>query len=295
MTMRSESFAAFILSNRRPDRVFTYTALKKHGYTGRIFIVIDDADPTLEEYRRRYGEQVVVFNKAEVARSFDLADNFYEKTNVVVFARNAVMAIAERLNVATFIQLDDDYLDFWYKFDREGQYKHTRIKSLDRVFSAIVTFQAKTPAVTVCMAQMGDFLGGANSSYGSTIGLRRKAMNTFMCALDRPLRFVGRINEDVNTYVTDGQRGVLFLTINTVAVNQKKTQSNKGGLTEFYLDVGTYVKSFYTVMMAPSCVRISTMGKTDRRVHHKVLWRYAVPKIVDEGHRKPDKTAEEQP
>jgi hypothetical protein len=282
-----KDFAAFVLSNRRPDRVYTVTSLRKAGYTGPIFIVLDNEDPTIEEYRARYGEQVLVFDKEAVGKTFDLADTFYAKKGVVVFARNAVAALAKQHDVSRWIQLDDDYTDFVYKFDGEGHYRERKIRSLDRVFAALMQFQQTTPAVTICMAQNGDFLGGAKSRYGQAVLLLRKAMNTFVCSEDKPFQFVGRINEDVNTYVTAGMRGTLLCSINTVAIIQKQTQSNKGGMTETYLAAGTYLKSFYTVMMAPSCVKIGMMGQNHRRIHHRIAWRYAVPKIIDQRHRKP--------
>jgi len=282
----SESFAVFIATNQRPNRVDTYANLRRSGYSGRVFLVVDDGDPTLEEYRAKYGDAVLVFNKQTVAATFDLADTFHQQLGAVVFARNAIQALAKERQIDTYLMLDDDYTEFHYRFDRMGNYKGVRIKSLDRVFAALLAFHKATPAVTVCMAQGGDFIGGAQGSYGAGITLRRKAMNTFFCRADRSLRFLGRINEDVNTYVTRGTRGVLFLTVNAVSINQRTTQSNAGGMSDFYRQNGTYVKSFYTVLMAPSCVKISTMGRTDRRIHHLVLWRYAVPKIVDEKHRR---------
>ena len=64
------------------------------------------------------------------------------------------------------------------------------------------------------------------------------------------------------------------------SIDQKDTQSNAGGLTDIYLEVGTYVKSFYSVMAAPSCVKVSVMGDTSSRIHHAVTWKNAVPKII---------------
>jgi hypothetical protein len=135
------------------------------------------------------------------------------------------------------------------------------------------------------MAQGGDFLGGSASSAASAF-TKRKCMNSFICATDRPIRFAGRINEDVNTYVTQGGRGELFFTVLNLGLVQKSTQQNKGGMTELYLDKGTYVKSFYTVMFAPSCVQISSMGHKHRRIHHRVSWRNAVPLILREELKK---------
>jgi hypothetical protein len=68
--MRND-FAVFILSHGRPDRVETLGALERAGYTGRTYIVIDDEDPQGEEYRKRYGEKVLVFSKEAVAREID--------------------------------------------------------------------------------------------------------------------------------------------------------------------------------------------------------------------------------
>jgi hypothetical protein len=65
-----------------------------------------------------------------------------------------------------------------------------------------------------------------------------------------------------------------------VSLTQKQTQSNSGGMTDLYLDSGTYVKSFYSVMYAPSCVKVKAMGQTNKRLHHEVDWSAAAPCIV---------------
>jgi len=90
----------------------------------------------------------------------------------------------------------------------------------------------------------------------------------------------------VNLYSCGGRRGDLFFTIPNVGVCQKQTQSNSGGMTELYLDSGTYVKSFYSVMYAPSCVKIVDMGPVFRRMHHRVSWKHTTPCILDESFKK---------
>jgi len=87
------------------------------------------------------------------------------------------------------------------------------------------------------------------------LGIKRKAMNTFFCSVERPFMFLGRINEDVNTYVLLGIRGKLFFMIGNIYIKQKTTQQNPGGLTDIYLDLSTYVKLFYTVMYALHVLR----------------------------------------
>lgn len=70
------------------------------------------------------------------------------------------------------------------------------------------------------------------------------------------------------------------------SITQKTTQANSGGLTEFYLDTGTYYKSFYSVMFSPSAIKVSLMGDTQLRLHHKINWRNAVPVIIKEKYKK---------
>ena len=45
-------------------------------------------------------------------------------------------------------------------------------------------------------------------------------------------------------YVTLGSRGEKIFSVTDASLIQKETQANAGGLTDIYLDVGTYVKSF---------------------------------------------------
>ena len=156
-----ENFAAFILTNGRPDRVHTFKSLRKHGFTGRIYLVIDDEDRTRDEYIDRFGaENVLIFSKEEVSKTFDEGDNFGDR-RAIIYARNACFDLARAVGVRYFIQLDDDYTDFRYKTDREGRFVHRApIVDLDAVLEAFLAFYRATPALSVAFAQGGDFIGG---------------------------------------------------------------------------------------------------------------------------------------
>lgn len=287
MIMENEKFAVLILTHGRANNVITYKTLRRCGYTGDIYIVIDNEDSQADEYRRIYGDKVIMFDKPEIASRFDEGDNFHDR-RTITHARNASFEIAEQLGIKYFVQMDDDYTEFRHKYTQSLVYISKRdIKNLDGVFAAIVEFFKNIPASSVAMAQGGDFFGGDKGKDQSRLWLKRKCMNTFFCATDRRFPVSGRMNEDVNTYVPLGNRGKLFLTFYNVCVEQKRTQNNPGGITEAYLDWGTYVKSFYTVMYAPSCVKVSDMRSRVGRIHHVIDWNNAVPKIVSESLRKP--------
>lgn len=282
--MMKYNFAAFILTHGRPEHVYTYKTLRSQGYTGKIYIVIDDEDPTENEYRKKFGTEVVQFSKTEIGKTFDLGDNFVDKRGVIIYARNACFELAKQLGVEYFIELDDDYTNFSFRFNEKLDFKEKTIKNLDRIFEIMVNFYnaCGEKCITFAMAQGGDFIGGGAGTYGKEIALKRKAMNTFVCSVHRPFKFVGRINEDVNTYTSLTYRGAMMLSMPMLCMHQKRTQSNAGGMTEVYLESGTYLKSFYSVIYHPAGVRVKLMTTKYVRLHHAIGWRYTAPLIVRE-------------
>jgi hypothetical protein len=95
----------------------------------------------------------------------------------------------------------------------------------------------------------------------------------------------------VNTYTSLSRLGGVFLTIPRIEVIQSQTQTNPGGMTELYLDTGTYLKTFYSVMFCPSAVKVSGLYyfESKARIHHSVYWPSAAVQIIREAHRKPDR------
>lgn len=283
-------FATFILTHGRADKVLSYHALKKGGYTGQIYLLVDDEDKQLDAYIDKYGDEVIIFDKKKVAKSVDACDN-YGKRNSVVFARNYNFTIARELGLTHFWQLDDDYPQFGWAMNNDGDYITSNVvtRRLDPIIDACLDFLDDSGATSIAFAQGGDFIGGGDGRFARLAKegkFSRKAMNSFFFRTDADVTFRGRVNDDVNLYVECGRRGELFVTIPRLRLWQPQTQAEAGGCTDIYLEMGTYIKSFYSVLVAPSCVKIATMGGKHRRVHHMVKWANACPVILDEKYRK---------
>jgi hypothetical protein len=275
--METKDFAVFILTHGRADSVFTYKTLKKCGYTGLVYFIVDNEDKMIDQYINNFGEEYVkIFDKKMMADSIDEGNNF-DNRKVIIHARNACFHIAKDLGIKNFVQLDDDYYYFGYRYDTGAKI----IKNLDRVFEIVLDFYKNTPITSIAFSQGGDHIGGF-----SGIKLKRKCMNSFFCSTDRYFEFIGSINEDVNTYTTLGSRGHVFFTFTNIQLDQKDTQSNKGGMTDQYALSGTYVKSFHTVMMQPSSVKISMMNSNHPRLHHSINWRSTTPMILSSKYKK---------
>lgn len=281
-----DDLIVFILTYNRPDHQYTLETLKNLDYSGKVLLVVDDGDPSLDKYLSKYGDMVYVFNKSEAKQlsHTDMGDNFDNK-NAVVIARNYCFNIAKELGYKYFCELDDDYIYFSYRCNDNGVCRFTdKIPDFTGIMNSMLNFLENSNADGVAFAQTGDYLGGVGSSiFKDKIG--RKLMNSFFFKTDNPQQFKGSQNEDVVLYVRGGMTGKLYMTPHEISLGQTETQHKSGGLTELY-NKNTYVKTFYALMYAPSSIKISVFPGKHPRIHHKVMKNNTYVKILNEKYKK---------
>jgi len=276
--------AIFIVSYHRPFSQRTLSMLLRRGVTYPIFVIVADDDDTLEQYRGAItGAQVVTYNREKYRQACDIGDCDIRLT-MCSQVRNACFDIACERGFTHFAVLDDDYSSLSIRL---SEYTPTRYRvhsaqfaQIDGALSACAHLLDSVSRLNcVCFAQGGDYLGG---SFGSRNAIR-KSMNFFVFRTDRPMRFVGRLNDDVTANLLEQSRGGLCVTIPLLMIDQPETLSSKGGMSEAYVELGGgFIKSMYTVVRFPSCVRIATLPSKYMRVHHNVLWNLAVPKVISD-------------
>ena len=279
------AFAVFILSHGRAKEISTVRMLKSSGYTGDWFVVIDNEDDQADMYYKKFGQDhVIMFDKAAEARLTDTGD-LDEDRRVGVFARNRIETIAAEMGYKYHLQLDDDFNGIAYRYISGGRLAVKRCRQLDKLFFYMTNFMDKTDITWLSFALSCDYLGGIKSKrYAS--GLIPKTMGSFLMRADDPIKFCMRMNDDITTTVLHGTRGKLFFSVMYMQVQTPATQHMRGGMTDIYRDNGTYRKSFYSVMCCPSCVKIAKQGITHFRIHHKISWNNARPKILNEKWKK---------
>ena len=273
-----DDFAVLCLCHERPEYNKTVPCLRNSGYTGKIFIIIDNLDTKRKDYENMFGyDSVFVFNKTWAAMQSDSMNNFGDM-RATLFVRNASFDIAKELGLKYFLVLDDDYKSFCHK--REECERTS--KRLDNVFYEFVKYLINTPISCIAFSQGGDHIGG----YNPLRMCKRKAMNSFFCMTDRRFKYYGTMNDDVNMYLINGARGLIFLTFYPFMLHQEMTQNIEGGLASIYEKYGTFVKSFYSIIAAPSCCKIQLMGDKNMRLHHNIKWNNAVPCIISDIYKK---------
>ena len=281
-----DKFVVIVLCHCRPNKTTTITTLRNSGYTGKIILLLDDEDMTIEQYRQLYSDNIIdTFSKDEWLQKTDTMNNNPNK-NCAVYARNACFSIAEKHGFKYFCQMDDDYTTIPYRYIIDKTLYRENEVNLDLVFRYYLEFMESSNKIgAVAFAEPGDFVGGVGSNLNRRQYLN-KCMGSWICFVSRPLKFFGVLNDDVNCYSVYGSRGTLFYTFNFIMIDTPPTQSVSGGMTDIYLQFGTYTKTFYTLLCCPSFVKVDVFGGKQYRIHHKFNWENAVPKLISDSYRK---------
>ena len=277
-------FCIFIFSYGRPEFLLknTYKNLVLANSKAKTYIVLSSDDKTIPQYKEMF-ENVIVFDKDDIKQ--DTCDAYQSIRSCVFFARNKAFELAESLGYRYFLTLDDDYNYIAIRY-RDGNHLFSyRIQQgFDEICDAYFDILDSQPFMkSVAFSQDGDYVGGYTGGLYKD-GYRFKAMNCFFCDTHKKFDFIGRINEDVNTYISNNLKGNIFLTFSGTSVAQANTQQVSNGMTESY-KFGTYLKSYYTIVVAPSVASIKLFGNSYPRIHHSIKWANTVPKIIDDKYK----------
>lgn len=157
MNKLPDTFAIFILTHGRPDNVITYKTLQKCGYTGRLYFIVDNEDKSADRYKENFGaDRVIVFDKKAEADKCDEGNNFDERRTITM-ARNACWAIAESLGITHFMQLDDDYKQFKFRFENKLGFE-AAVKNMNQLITSLLFFFDSSRAHSLAISQGGGII-----------------------------------------------------------------------------------------------------------------------------------------
>lgn len=304
--MENQKRYAIFISAYRNTKIKTLQTLTRCGYIdhSNIYIIVGIDDPNLEEFKEKYKDHCIIFDKEKDALPY--IDTCINKENFTylstVFTSTAQMKIAKELGYKYFMQLDDDSNNFMIRYvykDKLINIKKTEEGVLDNFINKAIDILDSSPKVYgVSFLQAGDLMGGVES-LPYVVG-KRKFMNTRIYDVEKQLKFIGLLNEDTTYYTQYGKLGYIFLTLDGLVLDQLDSQNKSSGtgLTSLYAKFGTYIKSFFSLIVNPSALKIMVMGGGGKlnenankriynpRIHHFIEWENICPKILDEKWRK---------
>lgn len=250
--------AIFITSHNRADKVMTYNTLKKGGYTGRVFIVIDDEDEQLDLYVKNYGSAIIVYNKEKAMSECDTVINTGLKKSVT-FARIAVEKIAQKSNLDAFAILDDDILNLRYRIIEDGKVKSMSVRSgLDKVFEYYYSFMLQNDIAVTSFCSPMFYVAGTHN-LATRLTKSREAYQIFLRNPKFKLNWVGVMRQDMLTNSLTEQIGYVWLTLPYIsydAIPMNEFRSNIGGMHETYQNMPEYVRAMLGVIVHPSSLYV---------------------------------------
>ena len=255
----------------------TYKELMKRKCKSPVYIIIDNQDKQIEEYKQKY-ENVVIFNKEEMYQQTDTVDNFHRLTSAV-YARNYCLKLAKLLNLKYFAMLDDDITRFCVKYAENGKMIYKDLKDIEKAFELYINYMEQTKIVCLAFGNEGGYIGGVNGKFAKGYG--RTTNQAMIFRSESNIQFLGTQNEDLNIVFRNFDK--LFIELYLVSILTPVRASNSGGNSTDYNTAGMYVNNFYSVIVNPSCCILIVSG-------HKVILRKSenkfCPKIISGDYKK---------
>lgn len=252
--------AIFITSHERPD-MYSYETLRRVGYTGKIYIVLDDKDRMLDEYTAKY-EDVFIFNKEKYVPITDLGSSqIHPKLSAVLYPRLEVEQLAKELGLSTFVVMDDDVKNFRYRYPSEDgrSCKSGVIHNFDKVLDIYFEFMQISGAQCMSFTNNFMFVHGAASVFKDGRSFeRRSCHNVFLRMVSRPLNWTFAMNEDYISALREGSLGNLWLVppfVEEQLVDMNNFKEQKGGMFDFYQSTSSFERAFYATVACPWCCK----------------------------------------
>lgn len=280
----TKKFAVFILTHGRPHNQLTVKTLQKLGYTGDLYLVVDDQDETFDEYVAEWGpKRVVVFHKDYFIRHTDTGLST-PVPKFAVFARNAIEHIAKYMGYKTFLMLDDDItkirirlpeVDSLKSFQFNGNFNSIIEKSVDYVLDCDIA----------CMG-----LGFCNLYIGGVENFNKENPRQRLCAeafirnTTHPIKWRLNMVEDLITSIDAAWRGDVWFQFLPIQCEILMSEGAvDGGNSDVYRQLGMYRISFMPVIAYPSSnsVRLGKKSWASTTSPDK-----CIPKIISSRYRK---------
>lgn len=282
-------FAVFILSHKRADRVETFDTLKKSGYTGKIYIVVDDEDPQIDLYRQRFSDrkdvELLLFGKQPM---IEIADTIYpeKKRSSALYARNFIESFAELSRIDIFAMMDDDITSFRFRWVENNSVKSQLVTlTMDDVFRYYGEYMLEADIATTSFPFSMFYISGT-SGLDKKITESRHTYQIHIRNTNFPVDWVSVINQDTITQLQTMQTGYIWWSIPFLVFDAEPMNSKSGGLKSVYDSIKDFDMAFLAVISNPSCCKVAYSSGPRSTMQIKEDKHTSYPMIVSERYMK---------
>ena len=278
-------FAVFILTHGRPYKQYTLNALRESGYTGKIYLVVDDLDKTQDKYLEFYKDSVIIFDKMHYVSVTETGVS-KPHINFASFARNAIEDIAEDMKLSYFAMVDDDLTKFRYRYNENGKLRSVDVKNMDDVLKSYVEFMETSGLTTTSLASQFRFIGGASNVPPANSSKWRLALTFYIRSTKVKVKWTSNICEDRITCMLYNRMGYPWLQLPFVQLDTKEMHGvNDGGNSDTYREITDFYRIFFTEIFVPDCNYAMYWKRNDGWVNRIPDWETLCPKIISDKYR----------
>lgn len=261
--------AVFIITHKRADEQLTLRTLQSLNCSLPIYLIVDDLDPQLSQYKDKYGDMVKVFSKEEVRKSTDTVDNFHI-LNSALFARVYCQTLAQEMALDHYAVMDDDISSFKARFNEFGLTKTYSIKDITPILQESFRLLDETCLSATGYGNAGAYFGGLTKAYEYNV------VQVYIFKTSKAPEFKGTRSEDEIANLLAGIQGTPMISNRHLSFAMPPRGSNAGGLhDDYHLFATMFVVNMYSVIVSPSSRYIVPDGNF-RRVPN------SYPKILEE-------------
>lgn len=277
-----------ICTHGRPDKQYTLEALRKAGYTGKIILVVDDEDDTVNALASKYthytdsSTSVCIFCKQDYIDKVDYGPKLFRK--VILYGKCACEQLAKELNLDAFVISDDDTKQFRFRWVEDGKLRAVNItKDFDSVFEAFTEYMLTADITALSFGYTSSYLKGTQVFEPHVLCNNRVAYNFVFRNTKHDVDWRGSYGEDLITACTSGIKGNIWMNIPTVQNDMVVQGKSSGGMTELYKSQDSFELVQCETMYCPTSMTAQ---------YYKTRWYGAVqrentfPKIISSRHSK---------
>ena len=274
----------FILTHGRPNTQLTLKMLREYEYSGKIFLVLDDTDKTIQQYIDNYGaENLIIFNKNHYINSVETVTNS-PKYACILYAKAAVEDIAQSMGLKSFIIADDDLTGIRFRYENEGKLASKKIgKNFNKVIAYLNEMMLSTNITALSPLYTSFFIGGVGALNPSHIESARFTYIFVLRNASHKVEWLADYGEDNITSFEQNKQGYLQLGIPYLQEDSvSPTVRLEGGMSETYA-TDTFALCMRCIVVEPAY--ISTQWYNGKYVP-KIQRKNSLPKIISGRYKK---------
>lgn len=253
-----DDFAIFILTHGRPNNQRTLETIRREGYTGKVYLVVDDLDKTFGEYKHLY-DNVIVFDKMKYVDKTDCGLS-EPKINFAVFARNAIEDIAKDMGYKFFGMFDDDLERLRFRYEEDNHLMSVEISDLDSVIDAVIEYMEDCNIATTSFAPVPVFIGGLTRLRQRNLdnGKLRECFNVVFRNSSFDVTWGLNMHEDRITSMMCGRKGQIWQMLLFIQMDLGELfGKEEGGNSSVYREMDKFQQVFFPTLVFPDSIYVS--------------------------------------